>query len=71
MGKLAMHTLALAAIRAGLLDEPRQYPAPRKVNACNLSPEEIAERDRPMSRQQRRQMERLAKKGRTRPTVKE
>ncbi|WP_277823586.1 hypothetical protein [Roseicyclus marinus] len=56
--------LALAGLRAGLFDEPRQYPAPRKVETCNLTPEEIAVRDRPMSRQERRQIERLKKKGR-------
>ena len=31
----------------------------------NLSAEEIAERDRPISRQERRQMDRLSKKGRS------
>lgn len=64
MGKSGRHMLALAAIRAGLFDPPRRYPAPHKVQTCNLSPEEIAERDRPKSRQERRQMERLKAKGR-------
>lgn len=36
---------------------------------CNLPPEEIAERDRPRSRQERRQEERLAAKGRGIKTV--
>jgi hypothetical protein len=35
-----------------------------RVNTCNVSQDEIAERDRPISRQERRQMQRLAKKGR-------
>lgn len=57
-------TLLLAALRAELFEAARQYPAPKRTTSCNLTPEEIAERDRPMSRQERRQMERLAKKGR-------
>ena len=63
-GKTLTTTLALAALRAGLFDPPRQYPAPRNVQTCNLSAEEIAERDKPKSRQERRQMERLKRKGR-------
>ncbi|WP_284262524.1 hypothetical protein [Roseicyclus amphidinii] len=64
LGKsVAAHSLLLSAIRAGFLDEQSR----RKVHTCNLSPEEIAERDRPMSRQERRQMERLAAKGRSLP----
>jgi hypothetical protein len=45
---------------AGLQDRERRMKEPTR----NLSPEEIAERDRPISRQARRQMERLRKKGR-------
>jgi hypothetical protein len=44
-----------AALREGFYD-------PAKVQTCNLSAEEIAERDRPKSRQERRQIERRAKK---------
>lgn len=55
--------LGLALLHARILDVTQR----RKVQTCNLSPEEIAERDRPMSRQERRQMERLAAKGRSLP----
>lgn len=34
------------------------------VQTCNISIEEQVERDRPKSRQERRQLERLARKGR-------
>ena len=34
------------------------------VNTCNISAEEQAELDRPKSRQERRQLERLRRKGR-------
>jgi hypothetical protein len=57
-------TLLLAVLGAELFEAARQYPAPKRTTSCNLTPEKIAERDRPISRQERRQMERLAKKGR-------
>lgn len=38
--------------------------AQANVSTCNLSEEEQAERDRPKSRQERRQLERLRRKGR-------
>ena len=44
----------------GLQDRERRMKEPTR----NPSPEEIAERDRPISRQERRQMDRLRKKGR-------
>ena len=43
----------------------RNADKPKSPQTCNLSAEEIAERDRPISRQERRQMERLSKKGRS------
>lgn len=57
--------LAAAALFADLVSLPKSYPMPRKpVQSCNLTESEVAERDRPVSRQERRQMERLAAKGR-------
>lgn len=45
---------------------PEVIALARRTSAqtCNISIEEQAERDRPKSRQERRQMERLARKGR-------
>lgn len=36
-----------------------------KMNTCNMSEEEIAERDRPKSRQERRKLERETRKNQT------
>ena len=59
-------TLQAYAVRSETeqADELLSVEQRRKVQTCNLSPEQIAERDRPISRQERRQMQRLAKKGR-------
>ena len=52
---------AAAPLRAlGILSARDQM----RQQTHNLSPEEIAERDRPKSRQERRQLERLREKGR-------
>ena len=52
---------SMALLQAGLLDQV----AKQKINTCQMTEEEIKDRDRPVSRQERRQMERLARKGRT------
>ena len=52
--------LAAIAAQSGMMDRV----ALSRVQTCNKTPEEIAERDRPISRQERRQAKRLAKKNR-------
>lgn len=68
-GSMAMAAAAMRAIerRGGKWDGdmPLMSVEDRaKVQTTNLSPEDAAERDRPVSRQERRQLERLCRKGR-------
>ena len=39
------------------------------AQACNMTDEQIAERDRPVSRQERRKLEREARKGRAKTKI--
>lgn len=63
----AIDASAGALIESGVTAIPAVPPKAKRrhVTITNMSPDQIAERDRPVSRQERRQMERLAKKGRT------
>lgn len=55
---------AIAMLRALQEFDGIHRDAMGNVTACNMTDEQIAERDRPVSRQVRRQMERDARKGR-------
>ena len=79
IGTAGLGIMALAALRMEQVEReggewlgdawaptPREIAERRRAATvnCNVSEEERAERDRPKSRQERRQMARLARKGR-------
>lgn len=64
IGMLSPVTLGLTAAYADCDIDIETEEDRMKQNTCNLSEEELAEQNRHISRQERRQRERLAAKGR-------
>lgn len=57
--------LAQALLASGLANARAEFPAPKSPQTCNLPPEVIEERERPVSRQVRRRKQREEAKRRS------